>query len=276
MHILVQNTLKNLGSLHSAHLQTIVGEFMGQIGKPSTAYAAKVMSKNQGGFIVEVQGIKAFMPGSLAAANKIVDFDEYIGKNINVMIEDFLASSNIFVVSYKKYLEHILPSRLGELERNQIMHGTVTGSSNFGVFVEFDEIFTGLLHSSEMTSETYDEFKQGGFKPGDTIKVWLKDIRSNKLILTDRDPIIKESEMEEFRVKTEGVVKSALIVSIKPHGALMEIEKGVLGLLPIKEMKRLTKKLSVGDDLIVCVRKVDTSTGKIYLALTDERIHSEV
>jgi hypothetical protein len=110
-HAIIENSLTRKGSLYAAHLKTIATEFREQIGKPTSAYTAKILTKNQGGFLVEVQGIKAFLPGSLAAANKIVNFDDYIGKEIYVMVEDYLAASDIFVVSYKKYLEHILPSK---------------------------------------------------------------------------------------------------------------------------------------------------------------------
>lgn len=273
---IVENSTTRKGSLYAAHLRTIVTEFKEQIGKPTSAYQAKILSKNQGGFLVEVQGIKAFLPGSLAAANKIVNFDEYIGKEIYVMIEDYLESSDIFVVSYKKYLDYILPSKLGDLERNQLMKGIVTGTSKFGVFAEFDEIYTGLLHTTEMSPSTLERFNNGEFRSGNSIEVWLKDIKDNKLILTEVDPSIKQSEMEEFRDKIEGHFQEATIVSIKPHGALMEIERGVLGLLPVKEMKKARRRLSVGESLEVFIKKVDTSSGKIYLTLTDERIATEV
>jgi len=272
----VENTSVRKGSLYSAHLMTIAREFREQITKPTSAYIAKVLMKNQGGFIVDVQGIKAFLPGSLAAANKIVDFENYIGKEIFVMIEDYLQSSDIFVVSYKKYLDYILPSKLGELERNQVLVGTVTGTSKFGVFIEFDDIFTGLLHKSEMSPETAEKFNSGNYRSGDQITVWLKDIRDNKLILTETDPSIRENEMIEFREKVEGSYHEASIISIKPHGALMEIEKGVLGLLPVKEMKKSGRRLEVGESLNVFIKKVDTSTGKIYLTLTDERVTEKV
>ena len=276
IYIQVENIEAAKGSLYQAHLRTIIREFREQIIKPTSAYMAKVIDKNQGGFIVEVQGIRAFLPGSLAAANKIADFDSYIGKEVLVMIEDYLKSSEIFVVSYKKYLDYVLPGKLGELERNQIMNGTVTGTSKFGVFVEFDDIFTGLLHTAEMSPETLDKFNSGQFKPGQEIESWLKDIRDNKLILTETDPSIKQNEYEVFKEKIEGNMKEATIVSIKAHGALMEVEKGILGLLPIKEMKKYKKRLVVGETLEVFIKKVDTSTGKIYLTMNDERVTAKV
>jgi len=127
-----------------------------------------------------------------------------------------------------------------------------------------------------MAANTLDKFTNGEFRPGDTIEVWLKDIKDNKLILTETDPSIRQNEMEEFRDKVEGHLHEATIVSIKPHGALMEIEKGVLGLLPVKEMKKSGRRLNVGESLNIFIKRVDTSTGKIYLTLTDERIATEV
>ena len=275
MTISLESPASRKGSLYNAHLKTITREFMEQIAKPTTAYIAKIIDKNQGGFIVEVQGVKAFLPGSLAAANKIVNFDDYIGKEIHVMLEDYLSASDIFVVSYKKYLEYILPSKLSALSKNQIMIGTITGTSKFGIFAEFDEIFTGLLHSSEMSPDTQEKFATGKFKPGQKIETWLKDVKDGKLILTENDPQVRESEMEIYKERTEGIIKTATIVSMKSFGILMEIEKDKLGLLPIKESKKIREKLSVGDKINVCVTKVDTSTGKIYLSLIEQKVVSK-
>lgn len=276
IHIRVDNKDTRKGSLYSAHLTTIVDEFKEQISKPTSAYMAKIISKNQGGFIVDVQGVKAFLPGSLAAANKIIDFESFIGKQVYVMIEDCLHPSGIFVVSYKKYLETILPSKLADLERNQLMTGMITGTSKFGIFVEFDEIFTGLLHTTEMNPETLDNFNNRRFKNGESMEVWLKDIKDNKLILTQTDPSIRQNELEQLRETVEGEMQEATIVSIKPHGALMEIEKGVLGLLPVKEMKKTGKRLNIGETFPIFIKKVDSSTGKIYLTLSDEHVTTEV
>ena len=75
------------GNLYNGHVVKANNEFKKQIDSPTSAYVANVLSRNKGGFIVEVMGVEAFLPGSLASANKIIDFDEYIGKEIPVMIE---------------------------------------------------------------------------------------------------------------------------------------------------------------------------------------------
>jgi ribosomal protein S1 len=264
------------GSLYESHINNVRQEFFDQVKKQSTAYVAKVISKNQGGFFIKVQGIEAFLPGSLAAANKIVDFDSYIGKEIPVMVEDYLVNSDTFIFSYKKYLEKILPSKLAEIKKFSRLIGNVTGTSKYGIFVEFEDIFTGLLHTSEMRPETLDKFNTRSYRPGDELELWVKDIKDEKLILTEIDPSEKISEMENFRSKIEGTVRSLKVISVKPFGAFCEIEENRVGLLPVKEIKRITKKMEVGEYYQLCISKVDPETGKIYLSATNERVANEV
>ena len=116
-------------SLWQGHLKKVKDEFMEEISSPSKAYICKVIEANRGGFFVEVQGIDAFMPGSLAAPNKIMDFQSYIGKEIIVMIEDYLQDMNSFIVSHKKYIEHILPKKISELSLLRVRASAVSCDS---------------------------------------------------------------------------------------------------------------------------------------------------
>lgn len=258
------------GSLYDSHLSYIKREFMKQISEQNRAYTGKILSKNQGGFFINVGGVDAFLPGSLAAANKIINFDSYIGKEIYVMVEDYLASSDTFIFSYKKYLEKILPSKMASLDRVKKHVGSVTGSSKYGVFVEFEEIFTGLLHSTEMTEKTLAQFNARAYRPGDKIELWIKDIKGDKLILTEIDPSIKNDEMKQYKEKTEGTIKSLKAVSMKPFGVFFEVEKDSIGLLPTKELKKMTKRVEVGEFYDVCISVIDLETGKIYLSAPTE------
>ena len=162
-------------SLYEGQLSHIKEDFFAQIGKPTNAYYGTITGKNQGGFIIEVQGINGFLPGSLAAANVVRDFDSMIGKVVPVMVEDYLVESSTFVFSYKKYLAYVLPTKIEELDLDAKYSGTVTGIAKYGIFVEFDEIFTGLLHSSKMSPALKESFKNFEFKPGDAVDFWIRD-----------------------------------------------------------------------------------------------------
>lgn len=259
------------GSLYEAYLNKTKNDFISQIAEPTAYYMAKIISKNQGGFFIKVQGIDAFLPGSLAAANKIMDFDTYIGREIPVMVEDFLKQSNTFIFSYKKYLDKILPGRIAKIEKFSRMKGVITGASKYGIFVEFEEIFTGLLHTSEMESSTLENFNNRTVSAGQEIEVWIKDVRDGKLILTEIDHTEKQEAIENFKSKAEGRVRSMKVVSVKPFGAFFEVEDGKIGLLPVREMRRLGRKIELGEMYELCISRVDADTGKIYLTALAER-----
>lgn len=238
-------------SLWQGHIQKIKDEFYEQINAPSKAYIAKIIKANGGGFFVDVQGVDAFMPGSLAAPNKIFNFESYVGKEIIVMIEDFMKDMNSFIVSHKKYIDHILPKKLNELSLDQKYTGTVTGASKYGVFAEFDEIFTGLLHRSKMKEETYDKFINRKYSPGDKIEFYIGEIaKDNRIILTEESPIEKKQKVQDFVKKYENKPIPGEIVAIMNFGVIVNMD-GLSGVVHNREFKKSNihmEKVSIGNE----------------------------
>lgn len=256
-------------SLYEGQLSHIKNEFFSQITTPTSAYYGKITGKNQGGFIIAVQGINGFLPGSLAAANVVRDFDSMIGKDVPVMVEDYLVESSTFVFSYKKYLSHVLPSKIESLDLEAKYTGTITGLAKYGIFVEFDEIFTGLLHSSKMSPELKDKFKSFAFSPGDEIDFWIREITPDKkIILSDEDPSFRRRELEDFKEQNLGVIRGGEVVSIQPFGALIKLQKDIVGLIAQKEIKMKKKRFNIGDTVMVTVDRVHND--KIFLSLPNE------
>jgi len=225
-------------SLWQGHLKTVRDEFMEQIQNPNKAYTAKILQANKGGFFVEVQGIEAFMPGSLAAPNKIVDFQSYIGKEIIVMVEDFLKEMNSFIVSHKKYLAYILPIKTQELDLMKKHTGVITGCSTYGIFIEFNEFFTGLLHTSKMDSQTKIEFNQKDIKSGDTIDFYISEItKDNRIILTKESPEEKLNKIQSFIFNSKDKILVSTVAAVLGFGVIVSVED-INGLIPINNFKR--------------------------------------
>lgn len=272
-HVTTKNNSMK-GSLIHGHIEKMKVEFVSEIKEPKSAYSAKIIEKNKGGFMVEVSGVPAFLPGGLAAANKIIDFDDYIGTNVTVMIEDYFANADTFIVSHKKYIKHMMPSMISDLDTQEMYTGIVTGTAKYGVFLEFGEsdngiMLTGLLHSSKMTSETKQMFEDRKFRPGVEVKFWIKEITpDNRLILTDVDPMKKLNAVQEFKEENLGLVKSGKVVSVKHFGTLVKLDKDVIGLIPKNELSRKKKTFVVGDSVNVTVDEV--TKDKIYLSLLNE------
>ncbi len=250
------------GSMEKAYLNKIREDLFSSMKSNTSAYLAKIKSINDGGFIVDVGGLTCFMPGSLAAANKITNFEGMLGKEVHVMIETYLDKSDMFVVSNKKYIQAILPSRIKELSFSTQYEGTVTGVLAYGCFVEWDEIFTGLLHESEIDVELLRSLK-----PGSKISFWLKEIREgNRLILSHKGPSGESLKFEEFRANWEGkLFEGAVVKEVKQFGVFLDMGGDVLGMMSPREFKKTNAKMREGEVLDVFVKSVDPHAKKMQL-----------
>lgn len=259
-----------IGSVVEYFVHSMRAELFEQIKKESSAYNVKVVSVNKGGYIVDLSGIKCFLPGSLAAANKITDFESYIGKEIPVMIEGYVDSKDIFIVSYKKYLNKIMDSKIRELDLTKKYKGCVTGTSDFGIFVEWDSVYTGLIHKTELQ----DKISLADFQPGTEIEFYVKEIKeNNRLTLTLDKPLERNVTIQNLENQIrDGVVDTfdAIIKHKRKNGALVEIPKlGLMALIPQDNLGKKGNGLKTGDEINVKPYEVDTISGKIYVQLVD-------
>lgn len=253
------------GSVIEYYIHSLRLELFEQIKKESSAYKVKIESINKGGYIVDLSGIKCFLPGSLAAANRITDFESYLGKEIHVMIEGYVEAKDIFIVSYKKYLNKIMESKIQELDLTKKYKGFVTGTSEFGVFVEWEEVYTGLIHKTEFTEDS----SITTINPGDEIEFYVKEIKdNNRLTLTLEKPLERNVIIHELENQIkEGSVEpiEARIKHKRKNGILIELSDfGLMALVPQDKIGRKAKTLKPGDDLLVLIYEVEVSTGKIY------------
>jgi len=241
-------------SLLLAYLQKVKEEFMEQIKSPSKAYVAKINQANKGGFFVEVQGVEAFMPGSLAAPNKIIDFQTYVGKEVVVMVEDFLVEMNSFIVSHKKYIEHVLPKKIDELNLDMKFTGAITGTSKYGIFVEFEEICTGLLHVSKMKEDTLRKFNNREYKAGESIDFYISEItKDNRIILTEESTEERKAKLDQFIESCKENAVEASVLAVMNFGLIIKAGE-YSGLVPTREFikkKLQLKNFNVGEKLNV-------------------------
>lgn len=256
------------GSVVECYVQGLKAEFFDQIKTASVAYPAKVESINKGGYLVDISGVKCFLPGSLAAANKITDFESYLGKTIYVMIDGYVAAKDIFVVSYKKYLSKIMDQKIKELDLTKKYKGCVTGSSPFGLFVEWEDVYTGLIHKTEFENEVVQ-----GFDPGDEIEFYVKEVKEdNKLTLTFGSPV--EKTLRIYQIKSEidnGTISPmAAVIRRKKNGCLVEVpELGFMAMIPSDKMTSDLKNSKPGDRVGILIYEVDPVMGKIFAKPSD-------
>lgn len=231
----------------------------------NVAYMAKVEELISAGYMVDIDGIKAFMPGSLAGLNKLHDFSKLLGKEMPVMVVNYSKEKNTVVVSHRQYLHSMIPSTIEKIKETptQLHQGFVTGSTKYGVFCEFNECLTGMIHLSDLTDELKERHAAGQIKPGDTLEFYIKEIITDfKIILTQ---FYKENPWEtaEETFKPSSVVVGK-ITSIKEYGAFVELSPGISGLIHVSELKGMFKE---GDTVGVRINKLDKVNKKVYLSI---------
>lgn len=209
-HAKTAKSVGNRVSIWEGVRSNIESEFMSQVksGKPCYGYTATILSVNNGGYTVDVNGIKCFLPGSLAASGPITDFDSLVGKTVNVCVVNFSRQTNNFVVSHKKYLDLTLPSRVkNELVPGLRINVRVTGQSKNGLFCAIRDAqgeypFASLMHRSTMSPDMESSFDKGEYIVGDVFMAYVHridwtDDNKYRIVIGDQMPDITENETEE-------------------------------------------------------------------------------
>ena len=274
--VLITDTTGTLsGSITGGMKHKIFSDLRDAIEEGNTAWVGTVKNMiENGGYIVRVQGIDCFMPGSLAGINKLSDFSSIIGEEIYVVPVSFSGERGTIVVSHRKYLQALIPGAIAELKENieGTKKGKVTGTAKYGVFVEFDKCLTGMIHVNELNEETLKLVRSGQLKPGMDIEFLVKDIISNtKITLTQKESSTFNPWTDiSSRYQIPSIVK-AVVKTKKDYGMFVNIEDGVTGLLHVSEIsKEKMVDYKPGDTIDVQITRIDESTMKVFLKLPEQ------
>ena len=223
------------------------------------------------GYMLEVNiddiRIDAFMPNTLADANKLHDPTSIIGTNIKVMLETLQQDKGVYVVSRKKYLNSLIPEKIKELKnspRDRVYIGHVTGTREFGIFVQFEDCLTGMIHKANIAQEYQDRIDE--IKPGRVIEFYIKDIikGGQQIILTQK---LEEGLWDTIRV---GDKLKGNVLSVKPFGALISLDYETNGLIQTTYINKNQKNLKPGEQIDVLVISIIRDDRKIYLTFSDD------
>ncbi len=260
------------GSISGGVKQKIFMDLRDGVESGDTAWVGKVshMIEN-GGYIVRIQGIDCFMPGSLAGINKLHDFSSIVGTEMYVVPVSFSPDRGTLVVSHRKYLQAMIPEQIENVKNNidQEFTGNVTGTAKYGVFVEFNTCLTGMIHNNDLDEDTLAKFRARKIQPGDEITFKVKDIISHKKItLTQKTEVVHNPWINiNSRYQIPAVVE-AKVKTKKDYGLFINIEDGVTGLLHVSELGEETMSVfNPGDAITVQITRIDEDSMKVFLKM---------
>lgn len=205
--------------------------------------------------------LPGFMPNTLAGINKLSSPDSIVGQTFEVMIESFSKDEGTYIVSRRRYLQTLIPQAIKQLMNNVVYQGTVTGTTNFGVFVEFKDCLTGMIHKSNLNTEIQERIDE--IKPGMVIEFYIKEIIKDKIILTQ---VLKESLWDSIKVNQ---TINGRVRDIKPFGVLVSLDEETNGLIHTSEMEKTSRKLQNGEEIKVRIIAVDRMNRKIFLSVAN-------
>lgn len=238
---------------------------------------------NRGGLLVELEGIRGFLPVSQLAAEhypRVSDADKdeiltklnsLVNKPLRVRILDVSRKDNKLIFSEKEAVRDDMQSRLEELKVGDVVEGVVTGVIDFGAFINVDGI-EGLVHISEISWERVEDPRKY-IKVGDQIKAKIISIDKDRLSLSIKqmsdDPWL--SEVKEFK---KGSVVEGKITRITPFGAFVQLSSSVEALVHVSEMSDdesidPEELFKLNEKKKFKVLDIDTENRKIALSLKD-------
>ena len=245
-----------------------------------TAYDA-----NRGGLLIELEGIRGFMPVSQLSADHYprvsgADKDEIMQKltalikqKLTVRILDINRKENKLIFSEKEAVKDDMQERFAKLTVGDEVEGVITGVIDFGAFVNVDGI-EGLIHISEISWERVEDPKNY-VKTGDKVNAKIIAIDKDRLSLSlkqmQQDPWL--SEVKEFK---KGGQVEGRVTRITPFGAFVQLSSAVEALVHVSEMSDddgtdPEKVFKVNETKQFKVLDVDTDSRKIALSLKDAK-----
>ena len=238
-------------------------EIKSSIGQP-IGYLGTVKELIHGGYFLDIDGIKCFMPGSLGGMNKLVNFESLLGKQIYVMPINYSREKDYIVVSHREYLKQLVPAEMNKLEFNKKYTGFVTGCSKHGIFIEFNSCLTGLIGKSDIDETLIDAFDNRQITPGTPIEFFIAEIIDNdKIVLSMKQPKPQISAWDDIenRYKIPSSVTGKVRKVVK-YGVFIEIEPKVVGLLHKSQLDE-NSEFEIGQEIEVKIVKIDKETKKV-------------
>lgn len=240
---------------------------------------------NRGGLLVELEGIRGFLPVSQLAAGHYprvsgADKDEILqklnaltNKPLRVRILDISRKDNKLIFSEKEAVKDDMQQRFAKLKVGDTVEGVVTGVIDFGAFVNVDGI-EGLIHISEISWERVED-PRDYVKTGQTIEAKIIAIDKDRLSLSlkqmSEDPWLKE--VKAFK---KGDVVEGKVTRITPFGAFVQLSPSVEALVHVSEMSDEEgvdpeKIFQLNEKKKFKVLDIDTEGRKIALSLKEAK-----
>lgn len=248
-----------------------------QLYKNHEHFVVKVKEVVKGGVIANLQGMRAFIPGSQITDVYVEDLNEFVGKEIEVEIIEFNPKNKKLVLSGKAIAkaktQQAKKERFDSIIEGEKYTGTVTKLMPYGAFVNIGGV-EGLVHNTDL-SWTRIKHPSDVVKEGEKLNVTVLSIdkEKGKIALGAKDIAMDPWFLETANLEKGQVVKGK-VVKFMNFGAFVSLSENVEGLLHVSQIteKRISKPeeaLEIGQEVKVKITQLDKVNKKIGLSMTE-------
>jgi small subunit ribosomal protein S1 len=235
-----------------------------------------INGKVKGGFTVDVEGIRAFLPGSLVDVRPLRDISHLEGKEIDLKVIKLDQRRNNVVVSRRAVVENEYSAEREELLNNLAeglkVKGVVKNLTDYGAFVDLGGI-DGLLHITDMSWKRIKHPSEM-IAIGDELDlVVLRFEKERNRVSLGLKQNGDDPWIEIQRRYPEGHRLFGKVTNITDYGAFVELEEGVEGLVHVSEMDWTNKNvnpnklLTLGEEVEVAILQIDEEKRRISLGM---------
>ncbi|KPJ94305.1 MAG: 30S ribosomal protein S1 [Gammaproteobacteria bacterium SG8_15] len=235
-----------------------------------------INGKVKGGFTVELNDVRAFLPGSLVDVRPVRDLSYLEGKQLEFKVIKLDQKRNNVVVSRRAVVEEESSEERDQLIENlqegQVVKGIVKNLTDYGAFIDLGGI-DGLLHITDMSWKRIKHPSEI-VNVGDEIDVKvLKFDRDKTRVSLGLKQMGEDPWLDITRRYPVGSRLFGKVTNLTDYGCFVEIEEGVEGLVHVSEMDWTNKNVSpnkivqLGDDVEVMVLEIDAERRRISLGM---------
>ena len=241
-----------------------------------TIVKGTVASKTKGGLIVNIGGLETFLPGSQIDVKPVVDYDEYVGKQMELKVVKVNETIKNAVVSHKALIESDIEEQrleiISGLEKGQVLEGIVKNITDFGAFIDLGGI-DGLLYITDISWGRINHPNEV-LTLNESINVVVMDFDDNKKRISLGLKQLQEHPWTAFvdTVNVGDKVKGK-IVNVEDYGAFLEIQPGVEGLIHVSEVSWSSEQINsrkyfnMGEEYEAVIMTIGAEERKMSLSI---------
>ncbi len=236
----------------------------------------QITGKVKGGFTVGIDGIRAFLPGSLVDVRPVRDPSYLEGKDLEFKIIKLDRRRNNLVVSRRAVVEHEFAAErddlIERLEEGAVLKGVVKNLTDYGAFLDMGGI-DGLLHITDMSWKRVRHPSEV-VEVGDELEVRVLRFDRERMRVSLGLKQLGEDPWDNIdRRYPTGSRLFGRVTNITDYGCFVEIEDGVEGLVHVSEMDWTNKNVNpnkmvhIGEEVEVMVLEVDAERRRISMGM---------